>query len=237
MEKVLLQLIWLPAAGGALCLILLRVKGAESFIDWIRRLIMLFVSAYTLYLGWLIFKNPQVYIVVGTVGIGSLSTRLILRATPLAALMVLFTCFFAFLTSIFSMKYRSGEMHNNWYYAMALGVLSAANAVFFAGDFLTFTIFWEISTLFLFGLIALGNNEKTPFAAAKTLVILGLAEAGMLFAIAYIWVTHGTLVFTDISLPLNSTINIILYFLIASAALAKAGAIPLHSWMPTASEG
>ncbi|MCD6417784.1 hypothetical protein J7M00_03265 [bacterium] len=237
MENIMFQMIWLPGAAGLLCLILMKIKGAEGFLDFIRKLVTFVVSGYILYIAFRLFLNPKGYILAGTISFGDLSTRIILRATPLASLMILFSSLFAFLTSIFSMKYRSGSDHNNWYYSLVLWTLAAANTVFLAGDFFTLLVSWELSTIFLFGLIALGDNEKTPLAAAKTLVILGFTEAAMLFAMLYIWITQGTLVFADLSIPLTSTVNIVLYFLIASAALAKAGAMPFHSWVPTASEG
>ena len=232
-----MQSLWLPGLAGLICLILVKVKSAEGFLDIVRRIIMLLVSAYCVYLGWMFLTAGSGIFPIGTVSLGGLSTRLLFRITKLSALMIFFTGIFAFLISIFSMKYRSGASHNNWYYGLSLWTLASANAVFLAGDLFTLLIFWELSTLFLFGLIALGDNKMSAFAAAKTLVILGLAEAGMLFAVAYIWVTQGTLVFSELNLGIASGINILLYFLIAIAAMAKAGAIPFHSWIPTAAEG
>ncbi len=235
----MLQTIWVPAAAGLLCLLLLRVKehGVEPVFDWIRRLVMLLASGYVLWISFRLFLNPSAYYAFGTASLGPLSTRVIFRATPFGALMATFAGLFAFLTAIYSMRYRAGAEHNNWYYALALWTLASANGIFFSGDLFSFTILWELSTLFLFGLIALGDNEKSSFAAAKTLVVLGLAEAGMLFAVAYIWVTQGTLVFGEMHLPITSATNVVLFLLFAAAAIAKAGAIPLHSWIPTAAEG
>ena len=237
MDRLILQSIYLPGLAGLLCLILVRIKSAEGFLDIVRRIVMLLVSAYCVYLGWVFLNSNPENVLLGTITLGNLSTIMMFKITKLSALMIFFTGIFAFLISIYSMKYRSGASHNNWYYGLSLWTLASANAVFLAGDLFTLLIFWELSTLFLFGLIALGENKTTAFAAAKTLVILGLAEAGMLFAVAYIWITQGTLVFSELNLHLGNTINIVLYFLIALAALAKSGVFPLHSWVPTAAEG
>ncbi|MCD6531697.1 hypothetical protein J7K99_04570 [bacterium] len=237
MESLIFQTIWVPGLAGLICLILVRVKGAEGFLDWIRKLLTLVVSAYVIYLGWRLLGAEGTVANLGTVTLGSLSTRVLFRVTHLGAIMVLFTGIFALLTTIFSARYRAGAFHNNWYYCLVLWTIGAANAVFLAGDLFSLMIFWELSTVFLFGLIALGDNEKTPFAAGKTLVVLGLAETAMLFAVAYIWATQGTLVLDELSLPLSVGTNVVLYLLIIVAALAKAGVFPLHSWVPSAAEG
>jgi len=237
MENLLYQSIWLPGLAGLLSIVLVKTKGAEGFLDAIRKLLMFLVSAYCIYIGFMIFTGAEFQVLLGTLTLGSLSTDIILGSSKLGSLMVMFSGIFAFLIGIYSMKYRSGAEHNNWYYGLSLMTLAAANGVFLAADFFSLVVFWELSTLFLFGLIAMGNNEKTAFAAAKTFIILGFTEAAMLFAVAYIWVTHGTLVISELSFNVRETTNIILYLLMASAGLSKAGAMPFHSWIPTAAEG
>ncbi len=239
MERLLLQSIWIPAVGGIICLILVRVRGAiaETFLDTIRKIISLVVTVYSLYLGIILFRNPDIVVNLGILDLGPLSTNILLIAKPFSGLMLIFAGLFALMNIIFSWPFRAKSTHNNWYYGLSLLTLSAANAVFLAADLFTLTVAWELSTLFLFGLIALGDNKDTQLAAGKTFVILGLSEAVMLISVLYIWVYNGTLVMSSIYIPVNSTLSTFLYFSFAAAAIAKAGALPLHSWIPTCAKG
>ena len=141
MESLIFQTIWVPGLAGLICLILVRVKGAEGFLDWVRKLLTLVVSAYVIYLGWRLLGAEGTVANLGTVTLGSLSTRVLFRVTHLGAIMVLFTGIFAFLTAIFSARYRAGAFHNNWYYCLVLWTIGAANAVFLAGDLFSLVVF------------------------------------------------------------------------------------------------
>ncbi len=237
MESLIFQTIWVPALAGLICLILVRVKGVEGVIDAVRKIVAIATSLYVIYLGWRLLGAVGEVANLGTVTLGDLQTQSFFKVTRLGALMVLFGGVFAFLSAIYSAKYRHGALHNNWYYGLFLWTVASANGVFLAGDLFSLVILWELSTVFLFGLIGLGDNKKSAFAAGKTLVVLGFAEAAMLFAVAYIWVTQGTLVMEELSLPLSVGTNVVLYLLIIVAALAKAGVFPFHSWVPSAAEG
>ena len=59
----------------------------------------------------------------------------------------------------------------------------------------------------------------------------------MLLAIALLFVTQGSFQMEALQLSTDSLVNICIYFLLLSAAFAKAGSLPLHSWIPKASEG
>lgn len=239
MENLMLQSIWVPALGGIICIILvqLRGKGAEFFMDVVRRIISLLVSGYVLYAGVMLFLNPGARVNLGLLKLGTLTTPIIIHAKPLSALMVSFVGLFGLLHIIYSWRYRHGCPHNSWYYGLSLLTLASANAVFLAADMFTLYIAWEISTLCLFGLIALGDNEMTRQAAGKTLATLGFADTGMLFFVIYVWLTHGTLAMESLKLGIPTGFGLILYIALAMSAVAKAGAIPMHSWVPTASLG
>jgi len=49
-----------------------------------------------------------------------------------------------------------------------------------------------------------------------------------------IWALSGTLVISDINLAATSAVSIIAFLLLMTAAITKAGALPLHTWLPTA---
>ncbi|HHH80390.1 MAG TPA: hypothetical protein ENL24_00110, partial [candidate division Zixibacteria bacterium] len=139
MENLMLQSIWIPALGGIICLILvqLRGKGAEFFMDVVRRIISLLVSGYVLYAGVMLFLNPGARVNLGLLKLGTLTTPIIIHAKPLSALMVSFVGLFGLLHIIYSWRYRHGCPHNSWYYGLSLLTLASANAVFLAADMFT----------------------------------------------------------------------------------------------------
>ncbi|HDG67676.1 MAG TPA: hypothetical protein ENG11_00835, partial [candidate division Zixibacteria bacterium] len=111
MESLIFQTIWVPGLAGLIALILVRVRGAEGFLDWVRKLLTLVVSAYVIYLGWRLLGAEGTVANLGTVTLGNLSTRVLFSVTHLGAIMVLFTGIFAFLSTIFSARYRAGAFH------------------------------------------------------------------------------------------------------------------------------
>ena len=84
-------------------------------------------------------------------------------------------------------------------------------------------------------LIGLGGPEASA-AAKKTFIIVGGADALMILGIGIIWVITGSSQIGLIKLPLNHMVPILAFLALAAGAFAKAGAIPLHSWIPDSAE-
>ncbi|MFH1760728.1 MAG: proton-conducting transporter membrane subunit, partial [bacterium] len=68
------------------------------------------------------------------------------------------------------------------------------------------------------------------------MVIIGGTDALMLLGIAFILLLTRTLDIGMVVIQLNSWLSIMAFLCIASAALAKAGAMPFHTWVPETSE-
>ncbi|UCD28576.1 MAG: hypothetical protein JSV03_16085, partial [Planctomycetota bacterium] len=92
---------------------------------------------------------------------------------------------------------------------------------------------WELVTLSLYMLLNLGKGDS-PSGAAKTFGMIGFGDAAMLLAIVLIGVTQGTFRIGELSIEVGTPLTYICYFLFLVAALAKAGAIPMHTWIPAA---
>jgi len=66
--------------------------------------------------------------------------------------------------------------------------------------------------------------------------MIGASDATFLLGIAMVWVLSGTFVISEINLATTSAVPIIAFLLLMTAAITKAGAMPLHTWLPTSGE-
>jgi formate hydrogenlyase subunit 3/multisubunit Na+/H+ antiporter MnhD subunit len=82
-------------------------------------------------------------------------------------------------------------------------------------------------------LLNLGRGDYAA-GAAKTLAMIGLGDGAMLLAIALIGATAGTFRISELSIAVGTPVTYLCYLLFVVAALAKAGGVPMHSWIPAA---
>jgi len=232
MEQQILQLAWIPALAGFLCLILPRIKVIKELIAAATAIWVLYISAG-------LWAGGKFGIRLAEWSIAGAPFNLDLIGTPLNLTMVLFVGLFGVLAVIYSWRYRKGEKGNHLYYAFMLWTLAASDFALLADNLLLFVIAWELSTLFLFALVNTGHKNKTKAASAsyRTFAILGFSEAALLLGIIIIWTQAGTLSMAKLNISTSGWLNVMLYLMFFSAAAAKAGAIPFHAWMPAASEG
>ena len=171
--------------------------------------------------------------------IGSVEISLALKATTFGAIASVFVGGFGLLVVLYGISYVSGDVPLGRHHAYMLWALSGAIGALLANNLLFFLISWEIVTLMLYLLIGLGG-ERARKGAAKTFAILGLSDCAMLLGIVLIIVAGpaGTMRMDAISDISTSTGTMMAaYLLMLVGALAKAGAVPFHTWLPSAAEG
>ena len=127
----------------------------------------------------------------------------------------------------------------------ALVLLAGAGGatVLLADDLLTLIVGWETVTLTLFLLSVSGQDDAGP-GAAKAYTLLGVGDLALLLGavllgvdraaagVAYPWSLSGLA-----AAPLETSHGtpVAVYLLFLLAAMAKAGAMPMHSWIPSLS--
>lgn len=138
---------------------------------------------------------------------------------------------FGLLISVYSLRSRD----TNIYYGSLLLTIGGSAGILLSNHLLALLIFWEIVTVSLYLLITTGK-ENSNFAATKSFAMIGASDAAFLLGVAMVWVASGTFVISDINLPATSAVSIIAFLLLMIAAITKAGAMPLHTWLPTSGQ-
>ncbi len=166
---------------------------------------------------------------------GQLAIGIDLTARPFASVISLMIALFGFLITLYDVAYLRGAIGRH--YAYMLWTLAGAIGAALANDLIFLLFCWEITTLMLFLLI----NQSGPQArtgAAKTLAMLGFSDCALLLGIGLI-ITRPDMsspAIDQIHLSTNTPLMAICYLLFMIAGLAKAGAMPFHTWIPTAAE-
>lgn len=166
-------------------------------------------------------------------------TPLALRADPLGVSFALSASFLWLLTSVYSIGYmRALEEHKQTRYFASFAVcLSATMGIAFAANLLTFFIFYEVLTISTYPLVIHKENPDAVAAGRKYLAYLLTAGAVLLGAVGLTHWIAGTSAFAaggflSGSLGRGGLLALFLLFLIGVGA--KAGVMPLHSWLPSA---
>ncbi len=232
MDNILSITVFLPLIAGFVLLFL--PNKMRYFFKGFTLIISVFVFARSIQIfrfgspdyAWPIFQ------------IDNLKLDLLLTARPLGAFILMFAMGFGLLITLYSLKSRatnSGARATNIYYGAILLTIGGSAGVLLSNHLLLLLIFWEIVTVSLYLLITTGGKNSN-FAATKSFAMIGASDAAFLLGIAMVWVHSGTFVISDISLETTSAVSIIAFLLLMTAAVTKAGAMPLHTWLPTAGE-
>jgi len=231
MDNSLLQWIMLvPVIAGALVFLCPRRLNKLAHLLTLGTSIWLVIAAYQLksHIG----SNWQ----WNWLELGAMVIGVNLKVSQFGLVIVGFTALFGALLSLYCIGFTTEKVgkHNSyilWTLAGAIGAALANNLIFLL-------ICWEIVTLMLFLLIGLGG-EQAKQGAFKSFTILGLGDAALLLGIMIMLfgLSNPTLAMDQLHVTVDSPLAIICFLLFAVAACAKAGAMPLHTWIPAAAEG
>jgi formate hydrogenlyase subunit 3/multisubunit Na+/H+ antiporter MnhD subunit len=157
-----------------------------------------------------------------------------LACDNLSAFIALAAAFMAMVVTIYSCGFFDKRCGS--FFGYALMTLGASLAVAFANNLVLMLVFWGFLAAMLYLLTNLAGTGSAAAAGRKAFIIIGGTDALMLFGAGLVWIRTGTLSMDAIHIPLADNLSYIAYFSIAIAALAKAGAIPFHSWLPDVAE-
>lgn len=233
MDSILLLPIVLPTIAGFACLVLpKRLKLMRELLALVSTVITVVAAAYILTI-----KNLQ--FTVFWLALGSdLTVQFDLLAGHFGSFVLLAVSIFALLVTLYSLRYMADHARHAEHYAYLLLTLGMAAGAALANNLLVFLLFWDLLALLLYAMVSLGGEEAMP-GANKTLIIIGAADLALLLGIAFVWLASGTLSMSELTATpqiLAGWLPTAAFLLIMVGAFAKAGAMPLHSWIPTISE-
>jgi NADH:ubiquinone oxidoreductase subunit 5 (subunit L)/multisubunit Na+/H+ antiporter MnhA subunit len=148
----------------------------------------------------------------------------------------IFVMLFSFLIIFYSVGFMRRRKELLRYYLYIIFTLIASLGAVFSNHFILFMVFWGFLGLLLYLLIGFGQRKNTLSTAKKTFIIVGGADALMLLGLALVWHLTGTFEMDKMSIALDTKIAIFAYLCFAAGAFAKAGAMPLHTWIPDTAE-
>ncbi len=227
---MLISLILVPAVAGIVCLLV------PKKVKYVREGLAVLVSLAVGVLSVVAFsKKPMTWTcsVLGFSGEGSSSPLLVLD--DLSGMVVLGVAFFSVLIAIYSVKGMAGVREIGRYYACFLWTLGAACGAALANDFILLLVMWGFLGLTLYLLISLGETGAET-AAKKTFIIVGASDSLMILGIGILWMLTGRFGMDGIYVPLDGFLPVLAFICLAAGAFAKAGAMPLHTWIPDAAE-
>lgn len=142
------------------------------------------------------------------------------------------------MTLLFSREYLGHEKHLGRYYFFQLVTLSATLGVFLSSDLFTTFIFFEIMSFTSYVWVV---QEETKGAIRAAETYLGVAVIGgmvLLMGLFLLYASLGTLELSELLPAAAACENKRLLYVAGACALfgfgAKAGAFPLHIWLPKA---
>ncbi len=155
---------------------------------------------------------------------------ILLKADALSRFMLPIAGLAGLLLAIYSFAFMSRQPMKSTYYSAFCWTLGAAAGVLLANHLLLVLFFWGILALTLTLLILTGQDSAE--SARKALIIIGGSDALLLLGIFCIYTISKSFEMDHISILLNHRLAVLAFLCFAAAAFAKAGAIPLHTWIP-----
>ena len=221
--------VFLPLIVG---FVLLFLPNRMKFLSKAATLI---ISVITFALAVRIFRLGPAEYAWPILQIGELNLELLLSTTPLGTFILMFAMGFGLLITLYSLKSMAGAKRLNEYYGAILITIGGSAGILLSDHLLFLLIFWEIVTASLYIMITTGGRNAN-FAATKSFAMIGASDAAFMLGLFMVWALSGTFVISDINLPTSSALPIIAFLLLMTAAITKAGALPLHTWLPTSGE-
>jgi len=137
------------------------------------------------------------------------------------------------LSAFYNVSFRDKFIYPNTYNMLYILSLGGAMGLFFAKDFMTFFVFWELVVWTSAFIIPMGKSRQ---AAYVYYVLSSIGSMLTLVAILWIYDLTGTWVISQAmaNLDVGLWTGIGIFSLFMMAGLTKIGIFPFHVWLPLA---
>lgn len=137
--------------------------------------------------------------------------------------------FFGFVISLYSSIHMTQNVSK--FFAYFFLTLGSAFAISISNHLIVILSFWGFLGVTLYTLIQLGG-EGANEAAKKSLIIIGASDGFLILGIGILWFVAGTFRMDELYVSTNYPLLAFSFICFAIAAFAKAGNMPLHTWIP-----
>jgi hydrogenase-4 component D len=234
MTGYIIASILLPFLGGLLTLAIPRswIKGASQFIALLASLCSLYVLIVFTTMG----KTS------GSVDLLYLSDWLIYGVVTdkLSVLIGFAVSFVGFLIVVYSTGYLSAQNREHpekeverRYYSFLLFFIGSMAGLVFSSTMLGLLVFFELTGVCSWGLIAYYDDEKARRAAMKAIITTQVTSLGLYAATAFFFATTGSLRLSDMA-SLTEGAKIFVFVGVLIAGFGKSAQLPFHFWLPDA---
>lgn len=196
----------------------------------------------------LIKLEPELRLVNSTlftwIGVDDFVAFASLQIDPLSSLLSLIVTGVGLLIHIYSIGYMHDDEGFSRYFSY-LNLFSLSMLILILADnFLLMFVGWEGVGLCSYLLIGFWYEKKSASdAGKKAFVVNRVGDFGFILAILLIFVTFGTVNFTEVThaaphaLQHGGTIATLITLLLFVGAVGKSAQLPLYTWLPDAMEG
>jgi NADH-quinone oxidoreductase subunit L len=164
-------------------------------------------------------------------------------------LSVLFTClvaFFALIIAVYSIGYMKGEDGLTRYYYLILLFIGSMIGLVISDNMLQMFIFWEMVGLCSYALISFWYKKPESIkAGVKVFIMTRIGDIALLAAIGILYMMFSTFSFHGVITgiqdaaaagSLNTSLLVVVAFLVLGGAIAKSAQLPLFTWLYSAME-
>jgi formate hydrogenlyase subunit 3/multisubunit Na+/H+ antiporter MnhD subunit len=226
----LLMFIYIPSFTCLLCLLFTgRIKFAQEVCTIVGSSIFLVLTLQ-------IINFPDQSLRIAWFEISTINFALDFKLYHFSRFILLFLGLFTLLTTIYSISYFKNKEISSLYYPFLSLTLAGSSMIVLADNFFVLLLGWEVVTLLLYYLINMGKGKSASMAAGKTFAILGFTDVALLFGVLALSIFYGTWNISELNIQVNDTLSTIIFILLFTAAIAKAGAMPFHSWIPESTQ-
>ncbi len=224
-----LLIVLIPMLGAVLAGFVGRLR--EDLRDFLATGVTLTVFVLILSLYPDVSRGTVVFSLPRFIGLG-----LHFRVDFLGFIFAALSSFIWFLATFYSSEYMRHEQARTRYYVFLLFSLGGCLGVFLTADFFSLFLFFEAMTLFSYALVV-HNQSKEAMAAGRNYLYMGIfGGLCLLGGMIILYSQTGTLTISP-GLEAAGTLGALRYMLAILFFIGfgiKAGAVPLHIWLPQA---
>ncbi len=217
-----LLLVLVPALTGTLCAFLPRRAAALARVLMLAALAAAAIDA-------VVFWAVPVATSPAWLHLDALARMMCAAASIMAFLVALYSC---------APEWRATLTPS--YCAAVAWTVSLANVTFCCNHLLALLVVWGALGIPLFLLVNESGTEAATAAAKKALIMIGGVDSLLILGAALLCVARGDDWFTArlVATPITAQGALALWAFVGmvAAALTKAGAVPLHTWVPDVAE-